>query len=100
MAQVKVNGKDLGILWKEPYRVEITGAAKTGENSLEVAVTNLWINRIIGDEQLPGDSGRNGDGALKKCRIGWSRASPVPPAALRVPHGGCGKKVRPCRIPG
>ncbi len=55
IAQVKLNGKDLGILWKPPYCVEITGAATPGDNALEVAVTNLWPNRIIGDEQLPDD---------------------------------------------
>ena len=56
---MKLNGRDLGILWKPPYRLDITGAVKPGENRLEVSVTNLWINRMIGDEQLPEDSDRN-----------------------------------------
>ncbi len=56
IARVKLNGKDLGILWKPPYRVEITSAAKPGDNELEIQVTNLWINRMIGDEHLPEDS--------------------------------------------
>ena len=51
LAQVSVNGKDLGILWKQPYRVEATSALKPGSNSLEVKVTNGWANRIIGDRQ-------------------------------------------------
>ena len=67
MAEVKLNGHDLGILWKPPFRVEVTNALKPGENVLEVKVVNLWINRLIGDEQLPEDSQRNGDGTLK----GW-----------------------------
>jgi hypothetical protein len=65
MATVKLNGKDLGILWKPPYRVDVTGALRAGENTLEIGVTNLWINRMIGDEMLPEDSDRNPDGTLK-----------------------------------
>jgi hypothetical protein len=53
MATVKLNGKDLGLLWKPPFRVDVTKALKDGENTLEVRVTNLWINRLIGDEQFP-----------------------------------------------
>ncbi|MBD0294846.1 MAG: glycosyl hydrolase family 43 [Flavisolibacter sp.] len=52
MAQVILNGKDLGILWKRPYKVDITEAVKVGTNRLEVKVTNLWPNRLIGDEQV------------------------------------------------
>lgn len=55
IAEVKLNGKDLGILWKPPFRVEVTGALRDGKNELEVRVTNLWPNRLIGDEQLPPD---------------------------------------------
>jgi hypothetical protein len=65
MAQVKLNGIDLGVLWKSPYRVDLTAALKAGENDLEIRVTNLWVNRLIGDEQLPEDSERNPDGTLK-----------------------------------
>jgi hypothetical protein len=59
-AEVSVNGHDLGILWKPPFRVNVTSAVKPGENKLEVKVTNLWPNRIIGDEQLPPDCKWNG----------------------------------------
>jgi hypothetical protein len=65
MAEVRVNGRDLGILWKAPFRVEIGEAAKAGVNVLEVKVVNLWVNRQIGDELLPEDSDRNPDGTLK-----------------------------------
>jgi hypothetical protein len=55
IAEVRLNGKDLGILWKAPFRVDITKVAKAGANELEVRVTNLWPNRLIGDEQYPDD---------------------------------------------
>jgi hypothetical protein len=55
LAQVSLNGKDLGILWKPPFRVDITSAAKAGANDLEIRITNLWPNRMIGDAQLPED---------------------------------------------
>src|SRR5207248_2779769 len=51
LAEVSVNGKPLGIVWKAPFRVEATGALKLGDNSITVAVTNLWVNRLIGDQQ-------------------------------------------------
>jgi hypothetical protein len=53
VANVRINGKDLGIVWKEPYRLDVTGAVRAGENRLELRVANLWTNRLIGDEQLP-----------------------------------------------
>jgi hypothetical protein len=64
MAEVRLNSNDLGILWKPPYCVDVTGAVKAGDNALEVKVTNLWVNRMIGDEQLPEDSKRNSNGTL------------------------------------
>lgn len=55
-AEVSLNGQDLGVLWKPPFRVNITPVAKPGANQLLVKITNLWPNRLIGDEQLPPDS--------------------------------------------
>jgi hypothetical protein len=51
LAEVKLNGVSLGILWKAPFRVNVTKVLKPGVNKLEVAVTNLWVNRLIGDQQ-------------------------------------------------
>jgi hypothetical protein len=55
IAEVTLNGQNLGILWKRPFCLEITDAVKPGANALEIKVTNLWPNRIIGDEHLPPD---------------------------------------------
>lgn len=51
LAEVNVNGKPLGVVWKRPYRVEVTNAMKAGENRLEIKVVNTWVNRLIGDKQ-------------------------------------------------
>jgi len=55
LAEVIVNGQDLGILWKTPYRVDVSDALQTGENVLEINVVNLWVNRLIGDAQPGAD---------------------------------------------
>jgi hypothetical protein len=100
MADVKLNGRSLGLLWKSPYAVDITddralilgqssewktpetadisAIARPGENTLEIAVTNLWVNRMIGDEQLPEDSDRNPDGTLKIWPSWLSEDKPSP----------------------
>jgi hypothetical protein len=51
LADVTVNGKDLGIVWHSPYRVDVTSALKPGTNQLTIKVTNAWVNRLIGDQQ-------------------------------------------------
>lgn len=51
LAEVIVNGRSLGILWKIPFRMDVTDVLTVGENKLEIRVTNLWVNRLIGDEQ-------------------------------------------------
>jgi len=56
--RVKLNGKDLGVVWCHPWRVEITGAIKSGENKLEIEVVNLWPNRLVGDSNLPAEQRR------------------------------------------
>ena len=51
LAEVFVNGKNLGIVWKKPFKIDAGNALKVGENTIEIKVTNLWVNRIIGDSQ-------------------------------------------------
>jgi hypothetical protein len=56
LADIRINGKELGTVWKEPYRLDVTDAVHAGSNQLEVRVANLWTNRLIGDEELPAES--------------------------------------------
>jgi hypothetical protein len=53
IAEVRLNGQDAGIAWKKPFSVNIGAAVRSGRNDLEVRVTNLWPNRLIGDQRLP-----------------------------------------------
>jgi len=55
LAEVLINGKSAGLLWKKPYRLDVTNYLKPGANQLEVRVTNQWTNRITGDRGLPAD---------------------------------------------
>lgn len=89
IASVRVNGKDTGILWKRPYRIDITKLIKTGVNTLEIDVTNQWSNRLIGDAQVadvdkftPG-AGASGfaslsSGAIQELPDWYRRGQPKP----------------------
>ncbi|WP_395400137.1 glycosylhydrolase-like jelly roll fold domain-containing protein [Arthrobacter sp. UC242_113] len=49
LAEVTLNGQQMGVVWTAPFRVEVTGAVRAGVNRLEIAVTNAWANRLAGD---------------------------------------------------
>jgi len=53
IARVLLNGKDLGVIWCAPWRINISDALQEGENVLEIEVANRWINRLLGDSQDP-----------------------------------------------
>jgi hypothetical protein len=55
IAEVWLNGKALGTHWAPPFRVDVTEAARTGRNELQVRVTNFWVNRLVGDALLPAE---------------------------------------------
>ena len=75
LAQVRLNGTELGVVWTAPWRVDITSAVRTKGNELEIKVTNVWANRLIGDEQQPADcewgKGDEGFGGPLKSFPDW-----------------------------
>ncbi|QDA61652.1 glycosyl hydrolase [Hymenobacter jejuensis] len=78
LAEVKLNGEELGQVWKPPFRVEITSAARAGQNAVEVRVTNLWPNRLIGDEHLPVEAEYEPWGAIKQLPAWYRNGQPKP----------------------
>jgi hypothetical protein len=80
IAEVWLNGTNLGIVWKAPRTVDITRAAKSGANQLRVQVTNLWPNRLIGDQFLP-----EGERLTKTNITKFTRESPLLPSGLLGP---------------
>jgi hypothetical protein len=51
IVEVKLNGKPAGSVWMPPYRLDVSGLVKAGENELEIVVANRWINRLLGEIQ-------------------------------------------------
>jgi len=80
VGSVRLNGRDLGVVWTKPARVNLTGILKTTGNDLEVTVVNLWPNRLIGDAGLPIES------RLTKTNVHkFSSHSPLLPSGLIGP---------------
>jgi hypothetical protein len=75
IAEVAVNGKPVDAIWRGPFRVNLTGALKAGSNTLEIKVTNVWVNRLIGDQQ-PGAT-----------RIAFSATQPYRADSPLLPSG-------------
>ena len=80
LAEVRVNGQNLGVVWTKPARVNITRAVRAGDNELEVSVVNLWPNRLIGDASLP-DEKRFTETNMRK----FVATSPLLPSGLLGP---------------
>jgi hypothetical protein len=78
LARVRLNGRDLGVVWCAPWRVEITGTVKARGNQLEITVANLWPNRLIGDEQLPADCEYGKEGNLVRWPEWFLKGEPRP----------------------
>lgn len=77
VAEVRLNGKELGVVWTDPWRVAIDGAVREKGNELEIEVVNLWPNRLIGDGKLPKEQRRTVtnvrtyDAVLPKDFVDW-----------------------------
>ena len=57
IAEVRINGRKLAVLWTAPFRADITGLVQAGDNEIEIEVTNTWHNRLAYDASLP-EAGR------------------------------------------
>jgi hypothetical protein len=80
VASVRLNGRDLGVVWTKPARIDVTDAVKPGENNLEVTIVNLWPNRLGHDESLPKEQ------RLTETNIHkFSPSSPLLPSGLIGP---------------
>ncbi len=53
IAEVYINGQSAGVVWKPPFRTDISKLVRPGSNELKIEVLNLWINRLTGDRDLP-----------------------------------------------
>lgn len=84
VAEVSVNGQTLGVLWKSPYQVDVTGILKRGENRLEIKVTNQWTNRLIGDRSAPPEKKVLGASTAAPGGMG-PMSQPLPEAGLIGP---------------
>jgi hypothetical protein len=82
LARVSLNGRDLGVVWCSPWRVDVSGAIKPGVNNLTIEVANLWPNRLIGDQSLPPEK-----------RFTWTTLNPYQKNSPLLPSGLLGPVV-------
>ncbi len=80
LAEIRINGKSAGVWWKKPFAGDITDRVHAGENTLEIAIVNLWPNRLIGDQFLPEDQRRTKTNVVK-----FTKDTPLLPSGLIGP---------------
>jgi len=79
MAELIINGHNTGLLWREPYlSADILDYLKEGNNTVELNVTNLWVNRMIGDRQ-------RGEKPVTKVRRFYTAGDRLLPSGLLGP---------------
>jgi hypothetical protein len=79
VAEARLNGQALGVVWTAPWRLEITKAARPGANVLEIDIINLWPNRVIGDSLLPPSK------RLTKTNVTFEKGTPLLESGLLGP---------------
>ncbi len=76
VARVRLNDRDLGVVWCAPWQIDVTDAVQKLGNHLEIDVANLWPNRLIGDQALPENE-----------RISWTTFQPYKADSPLLPSG-------------
>ncbi len=79
LARVRLNGRDLGIVWTAPWRVDVSGVVKEKGNELEIEVVNTWLNRLVGDARLPPEK------RIAKTNVQYPPTQPLMPSGLLGP---------------
>ena len=82
VAEVTINGRSAGIWWNAPFEKDVSEFVKSGVNTLEVKVVNLWPNRLIGDLQLPEEERFTRTNVRK-----FTKDAPLLPSGLLGPVG-------------
>lgn len=80
IAEIIINGKSAGTCWMKPFRKDISEYVRFGANRIEIKVTNLWPNRLIGDQYLPEEE-RYTETNISK----YTKTSPLLPSGLLGP---------------
>jgi hypothetical protein len=96
IAEVKLNGKEIGNVWSPPYRLDVSDAVRAGLNDLEIRVTNQWTNRLIGDEQLPPEYVYGGGGFFNYNGPGMDAIQKLPDWYIKGEPKPAGERVAFC----
>jgi hypothetical protein len=89
IAEVRLNGKEVGVSWMRPYRLEVTPLLKLGQNTLEVRVTNLLINEALGKPEPDYRTVHKAFGQRFPDPEEWKECKPLPsglmgPVTIRI----------------
>lgn len=84
IAAVRLNGRDLGVVWCDPWRVDVSEAIEPKGNHLEIRVANLWPNRLIGDQHEPPDAEYARGGNLARWPDWLVKGEPRPSSGRRT----------------